>query len=72
MNTCKDCKSWDAYHKDLDPSDTLGECKSYKFRESVQAVVIGFDDSWSKDAHYDGYDTSPKFGCIHWEKKDEK
>jgi len=71
MNTCKDCKWWDAYHKD-DPANSFGMCRAERFAEDVQAVVKSpIEGEWPADGKYDGFDTAPDFGCIHWEKKNE-
>lgn len=70
MNTCKTCKWWDAYHKD-DTDNSFGLCLSDRFAENVQAVIQSLiEGEWPTDGKYDGFDTGPDFGCIHWEKKE--
>ena len=69
MESCKDCRWWDAYYKEVSRV-SCGQCRSDKFRGNVQAVIQSpIKGEWPVDAKYDGFDTGPKFGCVHHEAK---
>ena len=63
MDTCKDCKYWRR-----EQEQSMKPCK--KERTSDRDAV---DGGWTEKGEYvRGIVTGPDFGCIHWEKKDER
>lgn len=55
--TCDTCRHWEKRHPSFGP-----ECVSPEFHQSVRS------DADHLHAHFE---TSPKFGCVHWEAKTE-
>ena len=80
MNTCDTCKHWEQGkhfydHAPLPSEDQgpLGNCLSEKFIRGYDAddgdalpdgVRVEDDEGW-------GFQTAPKFGCVHWQNRPE-
>ncbi len=62
MNTCKDCKWWEANGEDHGCGHR--ECNCGKVSEERTEI-----DSINGGSEYYAVTTGPDFGCIHWEAK---
>ena len=70
MGTCKECRWWEAYHKD-DPLNSIGQCHSRRFADSVEATISSpVEGEWPVVGNYSGFDTGPDFGCIYFKRKE--
>lgn len=68
MNTCDVCKHWELDEdKYISKSILTGECKNNKFVYDRDCPIDGLR-YWDYEGYSAGFETGPKFGCIHWEK----
>lgn len=67
--TCDGCKWWhrESPHK-MSP-DHWGECTCKKIYEGGGSRADDEFSYWYTEGG--GFDSGPKFGCIHWEARDE-
>ena len=75
MKTCDTCKWWDADNQRTRPSGWIqinpeveigmAECRNKKLAAGEDGILSNHDAPTDGE----GFDTGPKFGCIHWEGK---
>jgi len=72
--TCDKCQHFaaDDLYKDTGECALMGDVNDYSY--DVETGKLGIDPAKAYGSDYEGYSASvvvgPKFGCIHWAKKE--